>query len=171
MRDVQHAVTQLTPQCICQALPALVVNQDMCTDEFCAKATIVYRPCPKRALGLLWAPTFLLRWQLPSIFDLLSAQLEGNEEIAAMREDMEQGVPISPLDTTCALLGLAGVLMVVMLAKIAMVFASSLTTPVIQATVTSVGSITMVVPFLLIQVPQMLYEHVADPGILLKGWA
>ena len=170
MRDVQYAVTQLTPQCLCQAIPELVVNQDMCTEESCATATIVYRACPKRALGVLWAPTFLLRWQLPSVFEFLSAQLESNEEIAAMREDMEQGVPISPLDTTCALLGLAGVLMVFMLIRLGMVFASSLLTPILKATSTSVGSITIVVPFLLIDVPQMLYEQTVDPGILLKGW-
>lgn len=167
MTDLQHMITQLTPQCLCQALPALVVNPDMCTDEYCAKATIVYRPCPKRALGVLWAPTFLLRWQLPSVFELLSAYFAGNEEIAAMREDLEQGVPISPLDTTCALLGLAGVLAVLMLLKLAMVFAASVATPLMQATLTSVGSITLVVPFLLIDVPKMLLEQ---PGILLNGW-
>lgn len=170
MRDVQYMITQLTPKCICQAVPELVVNQEMCTDEYCTEATIVYRACPTRALGVLWAPAFLLRWQLPSVFEYLSVTLESNEEIAAMREDMEKGVPISPLDTTCAQLGLVSVLMVIMGIRIGFVFASSLIRPIMKATCTSVGSITMLMPFLLITVPKMLYEQIIDPGILIRGW-
>jgi len=119
---------------------------------------------------MLWAPAFLLRWQLPSVFEYLSVTLESNEEIAAMREDMEKGVPISPLDTTCAQLGIAGVLLVVLLIRLGIVFASSLMRPIMKATCTSVGSITMLMPFLLITVPKMIYEQIVDPGIHLRGW-
>ena len=170
IRDVQYMVTQLTPQCICQLVPELVVNREMCTDELCAKATIIYRACPARALGMLWAPAFLLRWHMPSVFDYISAYMEGQPAIAGMRHDMENGVPLSPLDTTCASLGLVGALAVVLLMRLIFVFMAGAVRPLMAILTASMGSIALVMPFLLVTVPAIMKERVENPGILLRGW-
>ena len=123
MTDIQYMITQATPACLCQLVPALVINSDMCTDVYCTDSVIQYRSCPDRQLGVLWPIVFGLRWQAPIVFDLLFASQYSplawmEPYVVEMRTDMRDGIPVSDLDVTCFALKLFDVLLVVLAFKL-----------------------------------------------------
>lgn len=169
MQDVQHAITQATPACLCQLVPALVVNSDMCTPDYCADSTIVYRNCPERELGIVWPIVFTLRWQVPLLFDILFTHPYSplvSVPTQDMQQDLQAGVPVSDLDATCATLQMLDILLVVICLKLIAVALSPAVRASTQAVLTSAGSVAITVPYLLVDVPKMM----KDDHIMLKGW-
>ena len=147
-------------------LPALVVNQDMCTNQYCGESTILYSKCPARELGVLWTPVFLVRWFAPSLFNYLAPYAESVESIRIMQTDLEQGVPLDPIDLACAKLDIASVVLVLLAIKLAFVATAASIGPALQSVITTAGSAAISVPFLLITVPQLM----AQQTYRLRGW-
>ena len=171
IEDLQYMLSAVTPKCLCQVLPALVVNQEVCIDEQCDSATILYSSCPERDAGMLWTPVFVVRWLLPSVFQYFAQHAEGIDFVQDMLDDLENGVPLSSVDLTCAKLNLVTVLFVLLAAKLAVVAACAVMRPMIDSFITTTGTLTVTVPFLLTAIPQLIREQIATGELHTDGWA
>ena len=98
--DLQNWVySKSLPDCFCPWVRSL--SPGACPTRCVAGYTApAYRNCPERALGVLWAPMFLLRWQLPSVFVQLAWAYTG-AELANMVEDAQLHLVPSALDRAC----------------------------------------------------------------------
>jgi hypothetical protein len=177
MTDLQYLITQATPGCLCQLVPALVVNSDMCSPQFCNSddIVIVYQDCPARDLGIAWPFMYIIRWQLPSFF--LTAFTKGPlaslgsvPSVDALLQDLNEGVPTNALDNTCCVLEILDVLLLLLLVKLLFVMLGPLVQGGIRTVVSSLGSITLSLPFLLIKVPEMIQQEAQEEGLLMVGW-
>jgi hypothetical protein len=170
MRDIQYAFTAVTPPCLCQLVPELVVNINQCTPDTCAESTIVYRPCPTQELGMLWAPIYTVRWLAPSLFEYLSELLDGVASVDQMRADMDAAVPLSPVDLTCAKIGWFNIVNIVLLLKLAGVVAVAMLRPALQYFTGTVSTLSHTLPFLFVTLPKLLKKDEREHGTLLRGW-
>ena len=179
LMDMQYLLSQLTPGCMCQLVPALVVNPDMCTSEFCSDpgTIIVYQNCPARKLGVAWPILYLLRWQVPSLFIAMftsaSSPFSGMQEvptIAEMLDDINSAEPLTGLDRTCCTLRIMDVILLLLALRVVLVLLEPVVRGVIQSITACAGSITMTLPFLLLRVPEMVKEKADQDGFLMRGW-
>lgn len=171
IKDLQWTLEALTPPCLCQLVPELVVNQQHCQPGLCLHTNdIAYRSCPDRTLGIFWTPIFTLRWFAPDIFDFVTSEFEAVDEIQQMRDDLENGIPLDPLDLACAKLSMYNIVTVILLIKAGFVVVAAVLLPIIRLLISTVSTVGVNVPFIFNQVPEFMKADMKGPGILLQGW-
>lgn len=171
IEDLQWALQAITPPCFCQLVPELVVNQQECRPGFCKNSlNIAYQNCPDRQLGILWTPLFTLRWLAPSVFEFITAELESVESIVHMREELENGIPLDPIDLACAKVSMFNIITTAILAKIAIVILAAIAVPLIKTVLSAIATIAINIPFLFNDVPAMVKQQIQGEGILIQGW-
>jgi hypothetical protein len=176
LTDLHAWIDDALPDCLCQMVPALVINSDRCTRAYCTLPTtnIVYQNCPVRELGLAWPAAYLLRWQVPWLFQaaLTSDYLPDLSEISELRgmlEDLRDGVETTPLDRACCTLEIVDVLLLLLAVKFLLVLLQPVSRGAVQLLVGNLGSLAVTMPFLLLRLPEMAAEDDED-GVMLRGW-
>lgn len=179
LTDLHAWIDGALPDCLCQMLPAkLIQNADMCTPAFCNMQgnPIIYDSCKARTLRQAWPILFLIRWQLPSLFQAALTSdylpdLSAVEEIKDMLADVvNQNVP-SAYDRACCTLQIFDVLLLLLALKFALVLLKPLSRSAIDLLVGNTGSLAVTLPYLLVDVPNMVSKESEERGgSVLKGW-
>jgi len=150
--DFEYLLTESKP-CLCQVVPALVINPGACEPGSCAQSNFLvrYRSCPRNDIGVFNSAVLVLRWQMPALFQLLfshdwsplGALGARIPAIKTYNEDIRDGVKMTDLQVTCAKMGLFDVILVLLGFHILMYMVVPVTKAAVD-TVISAASATMI---------------------------
>jgi hypothetical protein len=122
MRDITAYIQPAIPACLCQHIPALLVDPASCNTFNTSnhvdcqlkitEAAPAYNSCPSRQTSIFWNLIFMLRWKMPSIFGIVFGSDDSPMtwfsvgEINDMLSDVTNGRPVQTIDVHCWYLSL-----------------------------------------------------------------
>ena len=162
--DIQWLLEAPNARCLCQLVPALVTNPELCTPDNCGgiQNGIIYASCPTSELGIFYPLVFFIRLYLPTLYMLMFGHdyspLNGLKTyiptIKAFQDDIQHGVMATDLQITCANLGVFDVILVIIAIRVLIRVLVPATKAVAETGIAVVGALSIASPVLFFQVEE-----------------
>ena len=158
--DLEYMIKDIAPVCLCELVPALVMNSDKCTPDNCFNTDngVVYTNCPSTELGMANPILFTLRWKLPTLFVHLFSSwyspltyFKDLPTISAYLLSIAHDRAVDSLQVTCAVLGIFDIILIIFAVQIAISVMPKVTIALTETLVSSWATLAVALP--------VIFEH------------
>ena len=155
--DIQYLFKDIVPACLCQLVPALVVNHDKCSPQNCWKTDngILYRNCPKTELGFANPLVFAIRWQFPTAFVHMFSSwyspftiFKDYPTIHGYLDAITHHVPVTDEQVTCTVLGAFDVVLAMFAIRLAFSIVPRMTKTLFETIVAAWATLAIALPII-----------------------